>query len=212
MTKNEVDVNEVVKEEYITPSSIYDGQYTKTTQFMLYAIGINKNSRLINNYFINSYLDDRGIEHRYERPIFVLFGVKSFKDREWRKVYETLVKTVNYVDDYDCGKQDDRNLVMMVFKVPDEFERDYYYFKRGKYSQFSQAYKDKFPKQLPGDDGKMKDSVIWQVITKAPELKRELEIEFDLEEGQLDWPDTKEIWDLPRKEREYYRYAQNISG
>lgn len=210
MVRNEINVSDVVKEEYITPVSVFDGEYTKTTQFMLPAIGINKESKLIQNYFLNSYIDDKGIDHRYERPVFILFAIKSFADRDWRKIYETLVKSPNYVDDYDCGKQDNKNLVMMVFRVPDEFEKDYYHFKRGRYSQFSQDYKSKFPKQVPDENGKMKDSVIWKIIHKDPSLKRELEDEFWMDEGALD--DAKEIWDLPRKEREYYRYAPIIPG
>jgi hypothetical protein len=211
MTKNEIKLNEVLKEDYITPGSEYDGKYTKTTQFMLPAIGVNVKNRLIFNFFINAYLDDKGHRHQYERPVFVLFGVKDFENRDWQKVYSTLVKAPNYLMDYDVGEQDGNKLVMLVFQVPLEFENDYYHFKRGRYSRFSDTYKDKFPKMLQGDGGQ-EESILWQIINKAPALKRKLEEIFGLETGQLDWPDTKEIWDMPQKTREYYRYEQTLPG
>lgn len=212
MTKNEVDINEVMKEDYITPTSVYDGKYTKTTQFMLPAVGVNVKNRLIFSFFINAYLSDEDHEHEYDRPIFVLFSVKDFASRDWSRVYSALVKSSNYIMDYDCGKQDGKNLVMLVFSVPDEFENDYYHFKRGRYSRFSAKYKEKFPQFVGEDKENAKESILWQVITKAPALKRQLEEEFNLEDGQLDWPDTKEIWDKPNRNREYYRHEEAVSG
>jgi hypothetical protein len=216
MTKNEVNVSDVIKEEFVTPVSLYDGKYTKTTQFMLPAVGLNIRNRLIFNYFLNAYIEDKGHRHEYKRPIFVLFGVKDFKDKEWQKVYVALVKSPNYIDDYDCGIQDDKNLVMMVFQVPDEFEMDLYKFKRGRYSMFSEKYKDKFPKFVGDDEGVGKESIIWQVINKTEALKRQIEEEFGMDEGELDLPTdgvvAKEIWDIPRKNREYYRYEEVVPG
>jgi hypothetical protein len=214
MTNNGVDINEVTKQEYITPVSIYDGKYTKTTQFMLPSVGVNVKNRLIFKFFLNAYLQDMGHRHQYERPIFVLFNVKNFGDRDWEKVYSALVKSPNYINDYDIGKQEGNSLVMLVFKVPDEFERDYYYFKRGKYSKFSEVYKEKFPKISQDVDGNQKESILWQVVNKDPALKREIEEEFGMDEGELDKPTdgvfADEIWDIPRKNREYYRYVQDI--
>lgn len=211
MIRNEVNVNEVVKQEYITPVSLYDGVYTKTTQFLLPAIALNVKNRLIHSFFVNSYVGDKGHRNNYDRPIFVLFAVKDFASREWHKVYSTLVKSENYVDDYDCGKQDDKNLVMMVFRVPEEFEEDYYHFKRGRYSKFSKEYKSKFPQYVHNENGEKVESMIWQVIHKSATLKRKLEDEFGLDYGQLDKDDTAEIWDLPRRNREYYRYEETLS-
>jgi hypothetical protein len=214
MTNNGVNVNEVLKEDYVTPTSPHDGKYTKTTQFMLPSIGLNVRNKLIFRYFINSYLDDKGHRHQYERPIFVLFGVTNFTDRDWQKVYAALAKSSNYRGDYDCGIQDGKNLVMMVFKVPDEFEQDYYNFKRGRYSKFSELYKEKFPEFIGDEEGTTKRSLIWQVLHRDPELARQLEELFGMDEGELDRPTNgihaREIWDLPRKNREYYRYTENI--
>lgn len=210
MTKNEVNIKEVIKEEYITPVSPYDGKYTKTTQFMLPSVGINVKNKLIYKYFINSYLDDKQHRHEYVRPIFVLFGIVDFNERDWGRVYSALVKSANYIGDYDCGMQEDKNLVMVVFRVPDEFENDYYHFKRGRYSKFSSAYKEKFPRYLDDDGSTSRESIIWQAIHKSPDLIKQLEEIFDTPEGH--WNDAAEIWDKPRKNREYYRYEEIILG
>lgn len=216
MTKNEVNINEILKQEFLTPVSIYDGKYTKTTQFMLPSVGVNVKNKLIFKYFINSYLDDKGKVHDYERPVFVLFGVKDFNDKDWQKVYAALLRSPNYKGDYDCGIQDELNLVMLVFKVPDDFESDYYHFKRGRYSRFSDAYKEKFPRFIGDDDNKGKESIIWQVINRSPILRKQIEDEFNMPEGELDKATdgtfAKDIWDIPRKNREYYRYESSISA
>lgn len=206
MTKNEVKVKEMLKEDYVTPSSAFDGTYTKTTQFMLPVIGINWKNKLILSFFENAYFDDAGHEHRYERPIFALFKVADFASREWAKVYSALVKCNEYVNDYDIGQQGGKNLVMVVFKVPKEFGKDYNYFKHGMYSKFSETFKKKFPRYI----GDKEESLIWGIMNKSAETKRKVEEEFCLAEGQLDWPDTEEIWDKPRKTREVYRYECEI--
>ncbi len=218
MTKNDVDLKHALLNEYDTPYSIYDGKYTKTTQFMLPSIDVDIRNRMIFKFFINSYLDDKEFNHSHTRPIFILFGVKDFKDKDWDKVYVSLALSKNYLMDYDCGMQDTINLVMMVFQVPEEFAEDYYHFKQGRYSKFSKNYKNKFSRYISEDSEK--ESIIWQIIHKSHKLKRELEKEFDLNIGEFDKPtiiekdgnrntyQAEEIWDLPRKEREYYRYIK----
>lgn len=226
MTKNEISLKDALLEGYITPTSMYDGIYTKTTQFMLPSISVNIKNKIVFKFFVNSYINDVKHEHEYERPIFVLFSVKDFKDKDWEKVYSALILSPNYITDYDCGKQDEDNLVMIVFRVPDEYARDYYLFKKGKYSQFSQQYKEKFPRFVATDDNKNepKESIMWQVINKSDLLKEELAKEFtakndngqyfkqdDYDQMLATFNEMDEIWDIPRKEREYYRYEKIIA-
>lgn len=223
MTRNEIITNNVLIEDYETPSSSLDGTYTKTTQFMLPAVGVNAKNKIIFKFFLNSYLDDSEHLHEYTRPIFVLFGVDNFNNKEWQKVYSALVQSSNYITDYDCGRQNKLNLVMMVFGVPEEYAKDYYHFKRGRYSQFSEAYKDKFPKWIQVEGNREIESVIWQVINKSPILKDKIAEEFvckrddgsmfatrdfDLLRADIDTWD--EIWDRPRKKREYFRYKEAL--
>lgn len=210
MIKNEIDINDILKNNYNVPSSVYDGKYTKTTQFLLPAIDVNIKDKTLFKYFLNAFIDDKEHVHSYTRPVFILLGTSNFKDKEWNKVYTNLFLNKNYVLDYDCGVRDGLNLVMVVFEIPEKYKHEYYSFKLGRYSMFSKEYKEKFPQFVGEDKTSQKESIIYQILYKSPALKRIIEKEFNLKEYELDSSDTKEIWDLPRKEREYYRYSPEL--
>lgn len=220
MTKNEINIKDALINKFNVPVSIYDGKHTKTTQFMLQSVNVDITNRTVFKFFINAFLNDSGIEHNYDRAIFILLGCKDYRDKDWNKVFTSLALSKNYVGDYDCGIENGYNLVMVVFRVPEEFADDYYHFIRGRYSRFSPKYKEKFPRYIKDANNREKESILWQIINKAPSLKRDLEREFNLNEGELDlptvidgkvYPKAEEVWDYPRKEREYYRYEKRIS-
>lgn len=135
---------EVLQETYKTPESSYDGAFSKTAQFMTPAIGIKVTNELVFKFFKNAYLNDVNHEHNYERPIFMLFSIKSFKDNNWIKVYSILTKAKTFITEYDVGIQNNEYLLMLVYNVPEEFKEDYYNFKQGRYSLFSDEYKKNF--------------------------------------------------------------------
>lgn len=214
MTMEKIKEAEVLQETYQTPSSEYDRKFSKTSQFMVPAIGINITNKAVFKYFSNAYLTDMQHKHDYVRPIFILFSVDDFEEKDWKNVYTTLTKLPNFITEYDVGVQDGAYLVMMVFQVPEKFENDYVNFKLGRYSQFSEEYKKKFPEFL--DKEKKKKNIHWQIIHKDEDLKRIVEEEFNMEYGELDrptmwrgnlYPAAVEIWDKPNK-RECYRYVK----
>lgn len=193
---------EALQEGYKTPKSKYlDGESTKTTQFMLPSI-LNANNALFLKYFKNAYLTDREHKHNYDRPIFVLFSIKDYKEEDWKKVYFTLIKSKNYITEYDIGIQDNKFLLMIVFQVPKEFEKDYNNFRLGRYSLFSEEYKKKFPEFLEIDKNKKKKNILWQIINKDEELVRKIAKDFNVSEDLL----KDEVWEIPRKEREFFRF------
>lgn len=199
---------EALQEIYRTPKSKYkDGNSTKTTQFMLPSI-LNANNALFLKYFQNAYLTDIEHKHNYERPIFVLFSIKDYKEEDWKKVYFTLIKSKSYITEYDVGIQDNKYLLMIVFQVPKEFEKDYNNFRLGKYSLFSEEYKKKFPEFLEIDKKTKKKNVIWQIINKDKELIKKIAEDLIISEDLL----QDEIWEMPRKEREFYRFKIKQDG
>ena len=137
---------EVLQEKYKTPDSEYDGVFSKTAQFMIPSIGITITNEKVFKYFKNAYLNDVNHEHNYERPIFLLFSIKDFRVKDWRTVYPILVKAKTFITEYDVGIQDNQFLVMLVFQVPEQYKDDYFKFKKGNYSSFSEKYKKEFPK------------------------------------------------------------------
>lgn len=195
---------EVLQSNYETPNSNYDKRYTKTSQFMVPSIGINLTSKIVYEYFENAYLTDKEHSHDYVRPIFMLFSVRSFFEINWKKLYNVLISSPNYITEYDVGIKDGKYLVMLVFKVPEIFAKDYDNFRLGRYSLFSEEYKKKFPEFL--DEKKEKKNIHWQIINKDTILRRQIERNFNLEKDTL--KDADEIWDKVRKEREFYRYKK----
>ncbi len=193
---------EALQENYLIPNSLYDGKYTKTSQFMTPAIDVNVSHKLVFKFFENAFLADRGHAHNYTRPIFLLFSIKDYKDLDWKRVYSILIQSPNYIAEYDVGIKSGKYLFMMVFSVPEEFKGDYLHFRNGKYSLFSDNYKKKFPKYL--DKEKKKKNTHWQIINKDKDLKRQVIKDLTIKEDALGKED--EIWDMPRVEREFYRF------
>lgn len=200
---------EALQENYKTPDSEYDGTFSKTAQFMAPAIGIKLTNPKVFKYFKNAYLNDVNHEHNYQRPIFLLFSIKDFREKDWRIVYSILIKAKTFITEYDVGVQNNEFLLMMVFEVPENYKNDYIRFKRGNYSNFSEQYKKEFPKYL-GDPKDRKKNIHWQIINKDPELKRDIEKKFNLDYGDLDASDVEDIWEIPRVEREHYRYKATV--
>jgi hypothetical protein len=195
---------EALQENYLIPKSLYDGKFSKTSQFMLPAISVNITHKLVFKFFENAFLADREHKHNYERPIFMLFSINDYKNLDWKRVYSKLIESPNFITEYDVGIKDNNYLLMLVFQVPEEFEKDYYNFRLGRYSLFSEKYKEKFPEYL--DEKKEKKNIHWQIINKDSELRQKIIDTFNVSDNLLDKND--EIWDAPRKEREYFRFKK----
>ena len=204
MTKNEINLNDVITENYVAKKSIFNGKYNKTSQFLLQSLGIKLESLMMKEFRVNAYLDDKERDHDYIRPIFLLLKSKEIISNEWRKTVNALVKNDAFVEIYDPGYDNGYFLTMFVFKCPDKWKDDYYLFKKGKYSQFSKEYKKLFCELTTNDVGAMVKSIPYSVVYKTELVKRKMEKEFLYEHGYFDYLD--EIWEAPRREHEYYRY------
>ena len=76
--------------------------------------------------------------------------LKDLKDKEWYDFHKTVllnnfVKDL-YLMDYYVGREDQQELIMYVFNIPKEYEKDYDLFKVGRYSKMSDNFKSKFTK------------------------------------------------------------------
>lgn len=212
MTKNEVSINETIKETSFIDLSRYDGAFNKTTLFMLPAVNIELKNRLINKYLCNAFLDDRGYDHDFLRPIFLLFKTRNIREIDWRELTRMIrtreeLKSL-YITDYYIGREDNYELVMYVLQVPDNFSTDYYNFKLGKYTKFSSEYKKKFSERIYNKYGKNVESIPWGAISKSEVLKKIVKDEFyPNNPHEAAFVDTlDEIWDAPKRETNYYRY------
>lgn len=206
MLKNEVVLLEILKEDSFVKLGSYDGAYTKTTMFMLPAINIDIRSRFINKYLNNAFLNDRSTPNDFIRPIFLLFNVKNFVERDWKDFSAILSAKEEYITDYYAGKEGPYNLVMYVFSVPEKWSKEYNLFKNGKYSKFSQEYKDKFPETITLRNGREVESVVWGAMNKSSALKQKIKEElFDKKEWNI-VESLDEIWEMPKRQTEIFKY------
>jgi len=203
MTRNETSIKTVAQEPYQVPVSIYDGKYTKTSQFLLPAIDLNIRKPVIFRYFENAFLDDRElIDHDIIRPIFVLWKVPNLQETEWQNIYKFLIGKDEYVTDYEVGMRGLYHLYMIVFSVPEKYKVLYTQFKQGQYSKFDSEYKKLFPQYVYDSKGETVESIIWGALYKSEILRSKIENEF----GTTLDPKEDEYWERPRAKREYYRY------
>ena len=209
MTKNEVNVNDVIQETYEIPPSLYDGKFTKTAKFLLPSISLNVRNKFVAKFFQNAFLGDKEYQHDIERALFILFKVDKF-DEEWKVVYEALCKKKEYIMDYECGMNNDSTLIMIVFQVPEEYSNEYYRFKQGKYSKFSKEYKEFFPKMITDEVGNEVESITWGAMNLSETLRTKMNNLFRIDPKDPDvLQPGDEIWEAPRKYREYYRSGED---
>lgn len=207
MTKNDQDISKLLEEDYVVPESVWDKKRTKTSHFMLNTIF--HNSTLTNTeYFVNAFLNDGDFPNRFNRSLFLLFRV-SPKDNKWDTIVPRLRAKGEYLMEYFCGVQGGKHLIMMVFQVPEKYARDYLNFKLGKYSSFSNDYKKLFNRYTHNERAQPVESIVWRVIYKTADLKKELEAWFSVTDVFKFEPED-ELWGKPEDKYEVYRYKSPI--
>jgi hypothetical protein len=199
MTRNEVNIDEYIREDYKVPESVFDKKKTKTTLFMLQTIFPN-NSLVASEYFVNAFIDDTKFKHDLKRCIFVLFKVEP-KNPRWLLFANKVKSKLEFILEYFVGMQDGRHLMMMVFKVPERYTNEYDLFIEGRYSKFSEEYKKLFPQRTFNEKAQPGESIIWQALYKSEELRKKFETYFNVEFDPED-----ELWGKPEPKFEVYRY------
>jgi len=208
MTKNKVNIEEILREDYKVPESVFDRKRTKTSHFMMPSVFPN-NSLMGTEYFVNAFLDDEGFKHTLDHVIFVLFKA-DVKSPKWQMLAQRLRAKSEFILEYFCGIQDKKHLLMMVFRIPDKFTNDYINFLDGKYSKFSDDYKKLFPQFTYNEKAMPIESTVWRVIHKSDVLRKELEKYFTVNaagKNPLKFDPEDELWGIPEPKFEVYRHA-----
>lgn len=153
---------------------------TITSIFIVPTLSIGK-EKLVDNGYINGYIEDSRKEVQYEGCIYLLFKPQSLeKFKEFLDVeYE---RTKSIVDDYDY----EDGYVVVVYMLNSKLDKDIALIKKGKYSQTSPAFQAIFPKIVKlKRNGLMRDEVSLQfrIFNKTDDLKQfwedKLAVEFD---------------------------------
>lgn len=201
MTKNDTIIKEVTKIEVTRPHSVFSGDNTYTTLFVLPMYDVYIDSRWYKN-FINGYIDDVGLRHCFKRPLFVLVKYDITQEKPY-EVLNHLLSRKSFVFSYLVGTQGNELFRMFVFQCPVKYKSDYDKFIKAQYSQFSVEYKSKFNQTIRTGTGLSMESPLYGVIYKTPTLKKKVE-------GFIGEPLSKdqEYFGLLKPEFEIFRYAK----
>jgi hypothetical protein len=160
---------------------------------------------LKNNGFINAYIKDARKEHTYENCIYVLFKPENLdKFREF--LDDEYERTKALIEDYDY----EDGFVVVVYKLDDNYKKDFILVKQSKYSKTSEDFQKMFPKVvkiLKGSLYKEEISLQYRIFNKSEDLvefwEEKLGIDFlqvvgkDFEVWDA-WEETKEILELDK--------------
>lgn len=172
---------------------------TFSTIFLLPAIGIAKEiwDRL---GFVNCYIGDDKHDIVYKNALYILLEPSFDEDLE-RFIKEQATRDI-FLEDYDVGDHQ----IVLVYRFPPEYVKDYNHFKKGEYSKFSKKYiNEHFPMtKKEYRDGKSRNvsTVFAGIFNKESWLKKYWEDKL----GTDILPD--EYWSIPDDKKEVLRYKQ----
>lgn len=218
MLINEVDLSLLLQDDWRDHDSEFNWKkgtriFNKTSYFVLPMIGMSVDGNICSRYLRNAYLDDKGIEHDFIRPVFMLFRVRNQKEKFWTDFCNAAQTRSTYLTDYYVGQDSDSALIMYVFQVPDKMADDYKYFKAGQYTKMSDQYKKGFEQYIFSPSGDKRESRIWGILNKSETLKDEVVKRFivpttstpdDVVSLRRDMNKWDEIWDAPHENTEVY--------
>lgn len=187
--------------------SLNKKRWSKTSSFLLPACGLDsitlQEYGLINAY-LNDYLYERDDSDHVE-DIFTVFD-PTLSDENFEAFCKLMRSHSNFLDEYDVSFEGS-DLVVFRMKLNDQWKHIKSELITSKYSQIDRRYVQKYfkPRVFKGRDvygqPKFEPSTNWQILTKAPELKDQLE-----ESLNIDLPEEAEVWEKLHSEEEIFRF------
>jgi hypothetical protein len=160
---------------------------TITSIFIVPTLQIGKD-KLVDNNYINGYIQDSRKDVQYENAVYLLFKpekidvFREFLDEEYER-------TKSIVDDYDY----EDGFVVVVYQLDKKFKKDFTFVKEGKYSKTSKEFQELFPKVVKiKRNGLHKDeiSLQYRVFNKTQDLK-----EYGEDKLAVELDDDMEVWE-----------------
>ena len=142
---------------------------------------------LLENGFINGYIEDSKRQPAYKDSVYLLFQPKNLdKFREF--LDDEYERTKDIIDEYDY----EGGYVVVVYKLNPKFKHDFLLIKEGLYSQTSKEFQSMFPKIVRiQKDGLKRDeiSLQYRVFNKTADLVKYWEDRLG-----VDFDEDQEIW------------------
>lgn len=173
---------------------------TYSTIFLLPALGVSKETW--ERYgFVNCYIEDNGHDIRYKNSLYVLLEPEF--DEDLRLFIDEQSKRDIFLEDYDCGDHQ----VVLVYRFPVEYDKEYKHFKEGKYSKFSKKYiSEYFPmtrKEYKNGKSRTVSTVFAGIFNKEAWLKEYWEKKLGVDVL------PNEYWSKPDESKEVLRYDKD---
>ena len=154
---------------------------------MVPTLHVPKNA-LRDNGFINAFIKDPNRDIQYEDCVYLVFKPENIeKFREFlNNEYE---RTKSLVDEYDY----EDGIVVLVYKLNKDFQKDFDIIKTGKYSKTSKTFQKQFPKKVTVVRlGLSSEEVSLQsrIFEKTPDL-----LEFWQEKLNVVFEKDQEVWE-----------------
>jgi len=159
---------------------------TVTSIFMVPTLKISRDELFMNNC-VNGYVLDKQRDVQYKNCIYLLFKPDDM-DRFREFLDEEYVRTKELIDDYDY----EDGFVVLVYKLPKKFKKDFDLVREGLYSKTSDQFKAAFPKVLKViKNGLQRDdiSLQYRIFNKSVQLKEYWEEKMDAEISE-----DAEVW------------------
>lgn len=225
MLVNNIDLNELLQDTFNDHQSDFNWRrgtkvFNKTSFFALPMIGMSLEGTVCARYLRNAYIDDKSCEHDLTNPLFMLFKVANTKDKAWQDFIKAVTSRESYITDYVVGKEGNADLFMYVFQIPKQFEQDFEYFKKGRYSLMSDAYKAKYTQWLYSPTGTKRESRMYGILHKSSAIKDEVVKMFivpttstpdDVIALRREMDTWDEVWDAPNLKAEVFHYEPDAS-
>ena len=166
---------------------LYSHKRTKSSYFVLPALGYNKEYFKWNQFFINSYTKYDSYKHK-GNYLYLLYKYMPLK--QYDEFEKTNMSLNTFVEIIQPKCKDE---VIFVHKIEDKFDNDIDLFHIGKYSELSTLLK----KRILFFHNSNKDSELGQIIYKDEKRRKQLEMDF-----LTKIPIELELWDIPDIEDE----------
>jgi len=165
--------------------------FTRSTTYLMPMLG-HSVKEFIN--VVNCYMYDES-KPEYDNHIFLLHKFDDDVRSGYLSYEDSLKQHELYVDSYDPNNPH----VMFVFKVPEEYQKEYDLFKAGQYSKFRDSYKRHI---LKFQGGLFQTKKIRQVLYKSEKLHKEWEERLGVE-----IPLGQELSSIPDRDKETYKLS-----
>ena len=167
---------------------------------MVPTLHVPKNA-LKDNDFMNAYIQDEDRDIQFENCIYLVFKPKNIpKFKQFlNNEYE---RTSNLIDEYDY----ENGIVVLVYRLNENFKKDFKIIKSGKYSQTSKEFQQQFPKKVTVTrNGLLREEISLQsrIFEKTEDLlnfwEEKLAVKF--ESDQEVWEGFEEKLEILNKEK-----------